>query len=88
MRVIYKYILQLTGDQYVLMPQGAKILSCQLQQGAICLWAEVETDVELVKRRFSILGTGQRIEQLVNRQFITTVQQGSLVWHVFENFVL
>lgn len=88
MITIHKFELALIDDQRIEMPQGAIILSCQIQRGNICLWAEVNTDLNKTSRRFLIYGTGNPILQKANRVFIATVQQGQFVWHVFESFVL
>ena len=93
MIAVYKYPLRVTARQAVGMPLGAEILSVQTQDGrgpagrsALCLWALVNTKNPEVGRDICIAGTGQEIELLaVNaKTHLATVQDGSLVWHVFD----
>lgn len=79
---IYKYKLELTEEQIVNMPQGSKILSTQLQDGSICLWAMVDTEKPFKQRDIRIYGTGSKITDL--DKYIGTVQDGRYVWHVWE----
>ena len=86
MKTIWKYTILLTDDQTVRMPEGATILSAQVQKGSICLWALVDPSATQTKERaIEVFGTGNPIEP-GNRQFISTVQTaaGAFVWHVFE----
>jgi hypothetical protein len=87
-KAIFKYPLDARGEQQVMMPEGARVLSVQEQGGVICLWAMVETDRPFkTVRTFQIYGTGHSIpDGLRHRVYVGTVQTegGSLVWHVFE----
>ena len=84
---IWKY--NLTESNPVLtMPEGARVLSVQLQRDDICLWAMID-DAAMstqVERRFRIHGTGHVIENGDALVYVGTVQmcEGSLVLHVFE----
>lgn len=82
---IFKIKLGILDLQWILMPEDAKVLSCQIQDGDICLWVAVEPLKKSVKRLFEIVGTGHEMT-LENKRYISTVQMGSLVWHVFEVF--
>lgn len=81
---IYKYQLEITDVQNVVMPKDAKILSVQVQLGALCLWAAVETSNKPKSRNIWIYGTGNPALGVMNKRHIGTVQDGPLVWHVFE----
>lgn len=82
---IFKYPLKLVDMQLVYMPLGAKILSVDVQNEIICLWAMVDVKGANQSRVFAIYGTGQPITDDVNKlTFIGTVQMGVYVWHVFE----
>ena len=89
MKSIYKYILQDADVQSVSMPEGAKILCVQVQYGAACLWAEVDTDKPSVDRTIEMFGTGyeMRCDMGIERQYIGSYQLigGALVFHVYEN---
>ena len=84
---IYKYPLtQPEGDDVVVeMPEGARVLSVQVQRHIPCIWALVDPEKQLEKRRFRIYGTGQRTS-LPDAPYIGTVQllDGRLVYHLFE----
>lgn len=83
--VIYKYPLSL-GITIVGMPEGAQILTAQMQNGFLQLWAMVQPDKPLEQRRFEVFGTGEPIELPAESPYVATVQDGPLVWHVFESF--
>lgn len=84
MKRIYKYQLSITRVQEVVMPTGAKLLTAQMQGGMICVWAMVREGAELVKRRFSIVGTGHQSD-LSEKNYVGTVQDDGFVWHVFDD---
>ena len=83
--VVYKYILQMADTQEIELPEGAEILSVQLQHGGLTLWALVNPDIDKVIRTIEILTTGNEAYDH-SRKFINTVQlaEGSLVYHFFE----
>jgi hypothetical protein len=79
---IWKYILG--PDETIQMPKGAVILTAQEQYGEVAVWACVDpTETELTPRRFVTPGTGHDIAE-GSLQYISTVQLGSLVFHIFE----
>lgn len=82
MKTIHKYPLEITGEQQIDMPEDSRILSVQVQDGKVCLWAMVDTETEKVKRNVRIFGTGSPVD-LDGLSYIGTVQQNYLVWHVF-----
>lgn len=88
-KTIWKYPLLLTDEQAVQMPKGAEILCVQVQGSRPCLWALVDSSVKNDERLIVIYGTGHPMPEAHNayrRQYIGTAQMndGSLVWHVFE----
>jgi hypothetical protein len=83
---IWKYPLQITDNQTLLLPVGAKILAVQMQGEYPQLWALVDDmadDEEF--RKIAIYGTGNPMPDNVG-EYITTFQShgGMFVWHVFE----
>ena len=87
MERIYKYVITRVGVNQLLVPKGAKLLSCKAQDEKICLWFLVDPlaskrDVRL----FTCIMTGERIEILAKKEFIDTclIDGGSFVLHVFE----
>lgn len=81
MKTIYKYEVK----DKVELPKGANILSVQIKEDVIFLWAEVDTEVCFESRRFLIVGTGHRFPT-GKLKYIGTVQQyGIYVWHIYED---
>lgn len=83
MLVIWKFPLGLFYSQRVIMPNGARVLSVQIQRGVPTLWAICNPNERPTERKFEIIGTGQPFEWC-EREFVGTVQNGGVVWHVFE----
>lgn len=85
MRIIYKYKLKTIDIQTINLPEGAKILTVQTQNGEPCLWAEVESDNPSSPRTIATHGTGHTIPKETGRYIATYKMAGdSLVFHVFE----
>jgi hypothetical protein len=87
MRAIWKYTLEVTDEQPVLMPRGAKLLSVQGQGDDVCLWAEVDAEAPKESRIFCVFGTGQLIRTDHSpRTYVGTAQlvRLGLVFHIFE----
>jgi len=83
---IYKYPLEITDEQAVMMPTLCKIITVQMQHGKPCLWAIVNEHDRISRlRTIDIFGTGNPMDNQ-ERAYIGTIQQagGALVWHVFE----
>ena len=59
--IIYKYPVILEERFELDIPEGAEILSVQMQRGKPKLWALVDPDINKVKREFLIIGTGNPI---------------------------
>lgn len=85
--VIWKQQIDPTDFQTLLIPQGAEILSCQVQNEIPQLWFKCNPDNEKEARIIRIFGTGHReLNPNETLEFIDTIQLmgGSLVFHVFE----
>lgn len=82
---IWKFPIGIVDLQNLLMPEGAEILTAQVQEGGLFLWALVNPAAPAQRRVIEILGTGFEIAD-AERKHIATAQMadGSLVWHVFE----
>jgi hypothetical protein len=82
---IWKFPLEFSGRQKVMMPAGAQILSAQMQGDTLCLWALVNPEGEKQWREIEVLGTGHPAPE-ADRRYVATTQMhgGSFVWHVFE----
>ncbi len=81
MKQVWKY--QVAAK--IRMQIGAKILCAQEQNGAICIWAEVDPQAATEERAFEVFGTGHPMQESV-RVYIGTamMEGGSLVFHVYE----
>lgn len=81
---IWKYSLDTTDNQQVMMPLEARLLSVQTQGGSPQLWALVDPKARQVQRRIRIYGTGNPVGEY--GKFVGTYQLagGSLVFHVFD----
>jgi hypothetical protein len=85
---IYKYQLSIADIQSISMPEGAEILTVQVQRDIPCLWALVNPERTNTERRIETFGTGLpvRSDMGVERKYVGTYQvhSGDLVFHVFE----
>ena len=83
---IYKYKLSVQDRQEICIPSGASLLSVQMQNGAPCLWALVNTDKPLRKVVIRMYGTGHEVTNPDSLEFIGTFQyvEYGLVYHVFK----
>ncbi len=84
MNAIWKYTIQ--GPRVTLeMPQGAKILSLQVQNNQPKIWALVDTYQPNVSRTFRAIPTGSEFDA-AGLTYIGTFQidDGWLVFHLFE----
>ncbi len=86
MKTIWKYSIETTDIQLVVMPKGAQILTVQTQNGLPCLWALVDTNSPNEQRLIRTHGTGHDVFGSQNLQYIGTYQLegGALIFHVFE----
>ena len=79
---IWKYSL----ENVIEMPKGAEILMIDIQNGQMFnaqMWVKVDTENEMEKRIFEVIGTGQNFDD-TNKKYVGTYQDGPFVWHVFE----
>ncbi len=85
---IFKFNLETTDSQTVLMPKGAEILTIQNQHEDAELWALVDPNAPLEERIIEIFGTGHTVhcDMGVERKYIATYQLsgGNYVFHAFE----
>jgi hypothetical protein len=83
---VYKYELEITGEQIVRLPFAAEILTVQMQGDKCYLWALVDPMNELEERTICIHGTGHPIPNGIKLKHISTLQipHLGLVFHIFE----
>ena len=89
--VIYKYEFPITDSFTLDLPVGAKVLTAFVQaenpqwvrDRKACLWAEVNPDIIMESRKFSIVGTGNPMPHGIKR-WIASFPDGQFVWHLYE----
>lgn len=79
---IYKETLEITGEQTIRLPRVERFLSVQFQKEILCVWALVNDSDSKLIYTLRIFGTGHEIPSF-NLDYIGTVQDGPLVWHIF-----
>lgn len=78
---IWKYAIPVESEAVVEMPEGAEILTVQLQDGQPAIWARVNGAGKRVPRTFRWRGTGHAANGV--GAYVGTVQAGPLVFHLF-----
>jgi len=84
---IWKYPLAIETHQCILMPNGAQMLTVQIQGDQPCIWVLVEPDNPYRLRDVYMYGTGHTIpvSKIAEHAYVGTFQldSGRLVFHVF-----
>lgn len=98
-KTIWKFEFAIDDNILIEMPEGAEILSVQIQKGIPCIWALVNPLAKKTERQFELYGTGHEMEcndlsighemefnENLERKFIETFQMinGNVVFHLFE----
>lgn len=86
MKTVWKFPLPWDDNFSMALPDGAEILTFQVQYGEPTIWALVDPSATMVKRHFSVVGTGHEKENITKEGYIGTVQSGKYVWHLFETW--
>lgn len=90
MNTIYKYPIEIEDNFVIVMPEGSKPLTVQLQNGSPYLWVLVDPDKQCVPYDFTLMGTGHihSGDEINHEWYIGTFQMmgGGLVFHLFGNF--
>lgn len=89
MKTVYKYPLRLINKQTIKMPEGAVILTVDIQDNQMQLWALVDVDPDKydIDYTFYIVETGQDAQHIqYPNGYIGTVffNRQDLVFHVFQ----
>lgn len=82
---IYKYALEITDEQTITLPVGFKVLTVQMQDGQLHLWAMVSPKKPTITHTVFVVGTGNPCKHVADYDYIGTVQERGVVWHVFIN---
>lgn len=81
-QIIWKYPFQIEDRFEIEMPEGAQVLTAQMQGSTPCLWALVNPEAPKTIRKFFVYGTGHEIGE-EGIAYIGSVQSNGFVWHVF-----
>lgn len=86
MTTIWKFPLRITDSQEIKIPDGAQILSVQVQDGQPCIWALLDETAKTYSRKIGMFGTGHPMPKEFAGKYIGTYQlrNGDVVFHVFE----
>ena len=85
MRTVYKYPIEIVDFQTVQVPMDFKMLTTAVQNDAVCIWAEVETTIPTLPLKIYVVGTGHRLPDGIDLNYIGSVQlyDGKSVFHVY-----
>lgn len=74
------------GITGILVPQGAKFLTVQIQYGEPVIWYMCDTQQPFVTRTIQVVGAGNEVSNPDELVYIATTQQyeGKIVNHFFE----
>ena len=88
MNTIYKYACPIDDAVDIKLPAFAKVLTVAAQGPETFIWCAVDTDAPKQTRRFHWRETGHDITSLSN--YVGTVQlnEGRLVFHLFEGVTI
>ena len=82
---IFKFRLQVTDTQSIMVPGGAEIVSVQFHDDALFAWAKVDPDAPEVSKTIRIAGTGHELGDDDMKYHATVLDPDRFhVWHVFE----
>jgi len=86
--VVWKFVPEPSADNTsatVEMPRGSRFLSAGPDPlGVYCLWALVDPEMPLTKRRVTLLATGEVVDEAPGRHMATVVSQDTgTVSHLF-----
>lgn len=91
MKTVYKYNLankNFSNICTISAPEGAEFLYAGNQHEEMCVWAEVDTNNEMVDYQFEIFGTGEeiKIDMGVDRKYLNSVMlnSGYYVFHIYQ----
>jgi hypothetical protein len=93
MQTIWKFstpLKSITDTMIIDMPAGACVLTAGEQGNDLCIWAIVEPEHRMEKRRFYIRGTGHELGEAAGARYIGTAHMVvvGLVLHVFESIAV
>lgn len=86
MKTIWKYPLEVTDEQTIMVPKGGRLLTVQVQNGVPCLWALVDPVALKEPRTLYTYGTGHPVGVATAHLGSYQLDNGLLVFHVFSDY--
>ena len=85
LQVIWKWKLEDRPAQTIEVPRGTRIIHTELDNGNdICLWGITNPAEENMEElQVAIVGTGWKIENLDDWDYIGTIKDIPYFWHIF-----
>lgn len=85
MITVHKAPLSVHGRQEIEVPNGATLLTVQVQRGVPCIWYHCDDRNPMVRVPIVICGPGHEAPPLTTARYVGTFQiANTLVFHVFE----
>ena len=88
MKTIYKFHIEIIGEQVLMIPKNHELLTIQSINNEVYIYYMVDPYDAKSPINIQIFGTGQPIEDsaINHSKYIGTVQtnNGGLIWHIFE----
>lgn len=89
MKKVYKYKIDLSHTQSIMLPLGTLFLSVQLQLGCLTMWCLVSPQEKIESQhQIYIFGTGHEVDCPETSIYLGTVQEGNFVWHLFSPTII
>ncbi len=84
-QTVMKYKLEPNSDSVASadMPIGSKILTAEISEEVLCIWAQVMPGIEKVTRRFMLFGTGMPLGEKPGT-YIATIFGTTIEGHLYE----
>lgn len=84
MKNIYKYPIEITDAQTILMPEDSKVIHVGFDPNDTpCIWTEVDTSMPLYNRLFFVVGTSHPVPDATNARHLGSFVADPFVWHVY-----
>ena len=81
---IHKYSLSV-GANEIEMPANSSVLTVQVYNYRFMLWAIVNPDAPMKKRKFMVVLTGEILpDNCKDKNYVATIQDGAFVYHIFD----
>jgi len=80
---IWKFPLDLTDRQVVILPKGATPIAVDYQGERLAMWAIVDREAPQESIEVLIFGTGHPMKIQREMRRLGTIQKDGFVWHVF-----